>query len=99
MAEGGWTLLGDDADDAKSMHPRFLAKKSWPLPAAEVEEEAEIAGTPEESQKAEAVRNEHDLNASNHDGIDETQSQDQKTYLACLLAQCAAMEIDAPNLC
>ena len=75
LAEGGWTLLGDDADDAKSMH-RFLTETSWPLPAAEVEEEAEIAGTPEESQKAEAVRNEHDLNASNHDGIDETQSQD-----------------------
>ena len=97
MAEGGWTLLGDDADDAKSMHPRFLAEKAGPLPAAEVGEEAEIAGTPEESQKTEAVRNEHDSNASND--IDETQSQDQKTYLACLLAQCAAMEIDAPNLC
>ena len=35
LAEGGWTLLGDDADDAKSMHPRFLTEKAWPLPGVE----------------------------------------------------------------
>jgi len=74
IEEGGWTLLGDSSAHAKSLHPRFLTEKTWPLPAAQIEEDAQIAGTPEEALEVEAARSQHDSNGSN--AIAETQSQD-----------------------
>jgi hypothetical protein len=43
IEEGGWTLLGDSSAHAKSLHSRFLSEKTWPLPAAQIEEDAQIA--------------------------------------------------------
>jgi hypothetical protein len=74
IEEGGWTLLGDSSAPAKSLHPRFLTEKTWPLPAEEIEEDSQIAGTPEEALEVEAARSQHDSNGTN--AIAETQSQD-----------------------